>query len=97
MPGGDRFVRRANTVAMPTHLVDVDLDGWLDVVTATMFSHGEPKHIGHPRVYINLGCEDPCAGTGDWRGFRFEDERIPEMLSDNEVAGFNPCFFAASS
>ena len=36
-------------------IVDVDNDGWDDFVTATTLSDGNPKHIGHPRVYMNLG------------------------------------------
>ena len=73
-------------------VVDVDLDGWLDVVTATTDSAGLPKHIGHPRIYINLGCEAPCNGTDDWLGLRFENDRIPDMLTDDGIPGHNPCF-----
>ena len=61
-------------------LVDVDLDGWLDMVTSTTMSDGLDKVLGHPRIYMNLG-ED---AAGDWLGFRFESDRIPQMLS---VAG----------
>ena len=56
-------------------LADLDLDGWLDVVTATTLGAGEPKHISHPRVYRNraeLG--------GVWQGLAYEDARIPELL-----------------
>jgi hypothetical protein len=55
-------------------LADVNNDSWLDVVTATAWSDGQPKHISHPRVYMNLGEE-----RGVWQGFRFEDARIPQM------------------
>ena len=37
---------------------DLDGDGWLDFVTATTFSPGQPKHISHPRVYMNLRGEN---------------------------------------
>ena len=33
-------------------LADVNMDGWDDVITATTLSDGDPKHIGHPRIYI---------------------------------------------
>ncbi len=56
-------------------IVDVDLDGWLDVVTSSTLSPGQPKHISHPRVYMNKG-ED--AG-GNWLGLRFENARIPNF------------------
>ncbi|MFM8534476.1 MAG: FG-GAP repeat domain-containing protein, partial [Acidimicrobiia bacterium] len=53
-------------------LSDVNLDGWLDIITCTTMSDGLPKHISHPRVYINQG-----AVNGQWQGFRYEDARIP--------------------
>lgn len=73
-------------------LVDVDLDGWLDIVTAARTSAGDPEHIGHPRIYRNRGCTGACEGTEDWLGFRYEPARIPPMLSDSGQPGFNPCF-----
>jgi len=57
-------------------IVDVDNDTWLDVVTATTLSPGQPKHISHPRVYRNLGDD----GNGDWLGLRHEDARFPQLL-----------------
>ena len=57
-------------------VVDVDNDGWLDVVTATTLSDGDPKEIGHPRVYRNLG------GT-PWLGLRYEAARIPQLFQSN--------------
>jgi len=74
-------------------LADVNRDGWLDIVTATTISDGDPKEIGHPRIYINLG-ED---GTGNWLGFRYESQRIPTMLSYNGEAGHNPRFCALAA
>jgi hypothetical protein len=53
-------------------LSDVNLDGWLDIITCTTMSDGLPKHISHPRVYINKGSVN-----GQWQGFRFEDARMP--------------------
>lgn len=67
-------------------LVDVDNDGWLDIVTAAMISDGLPKYIGHPRVYHNQG-----AVGGAWQGFRFEDSRIPQLMSVTGIAA-NPRF-----
>src|SRR5688572_8647275 len=55
-------------------LADVNNDGWLDIITATTLSDGQPKIIGHPRVYRNLG-----EVAGAWQGFRYEPHRIPQM------------------
>lgn len=72
--------------------IDVDNDGWIDLVTAPALTGGDPKHIGHPRVYRNLGREQGVIGQppGPWRGFRFENDRIPTMTSPTGQAG-NPC------
>ncbi|MFT7670341.1 MAG: hypothetical protein ACI8X5_003049 [Planctomycetota bacterium] len=56
--------------------VDVDNDGWIDIVTSTTLSPGQPKHISHPRVYMNLGND----GGGMWQGFQHQDARIPQLL-----------------
>jgi hypothetical protein len=89
--GGDQgFLTLTNT--RDAELVDVDNDGWLDLVTAPTISPTDPKHIGHPRIYLNRGCTGACNGTADWLGFRFENSRIPTMLSDSGQSGFNPCF-----
>lgn len=57
-------------------LVDVNNDGWLDIVTAVTLGDNLPKHISHPRVYINLGNDV----NGNWQGFRYEDARIAELV-----------------
>ena len=57
-------------------LVDVNQDGWLDIVTATTLSDGDPKYISHPRVYINKGSIG-----GVWQGFKYEEPRIPQLIS----------------
>ncbi len=57
-------------------LIDVDGDGWLDVVTAVDLSSGDPKHLSHPRVYRNLGENQ----AGVWLGLQFENARIPQLL-----------------
>jgi hypothetical protein len=54
---------------------DVNLDGWLDVVTCTTLGDGLPKHISHPRVYRNKGND----ANGNWLGLRFENFRIPQF------------------
>ena len=57
-------------------LVDVNNDGWLDVITASSGAYASlPKTISHPRIYINLG-ED----NGVWQGLRYEEARIPEFV-----------------
>jgi hypothetical protein len=56
--------------------VDVNGDGWLDLVTATTLTAGLPQYIRVPRVYINLG-DDPI---GNWLGFLYDDPlRINDM------------------
>lgn len=67
--------------------VDVDLDGWLDLVTCTTMSDGIPQYLGQPRVYMNRGDD----AQGNWLGFRFEDNRIPTMFAANGTAA-NPRF-----
>lgn len=73
-------------------VVDVDQDGWLDVVTATAQSGADPKHVAYPRVYRNLG-----RGEAGWLGLRHEDARIPALLSDTGVPGFRPNFAALAA
>lgn len=67
--------------------VDVNNDGWLDLITATTMSDQVSAMLGQPRVYMNLGND---AG-GAWRGFRFEDARIPTMVANSGTAA-NPRF-----
>ncbi len=67
--------------------VDVDNDGWLDLVTATTMSDHVSTTLGQPRVYRNLGNN----GSGQWQGFRFEDARIPTMVALTGAAA-NPRF-----
>jgi hypothetical protein len=56
--------------------VDVNGDGWLDLVTATTLSAGLPQYIRVPRVYINLGRDL----LGNWLGFIYDDPlRINDM------------------
>jgi hypothetical protein len=83
-------------------MADVNGDGWLDVITAVTISDGDPKHIGHPRIYINLGVDD----KGDWRGLVFDNARIPAMLTSpigtsgapqTPTLGFNPRFNAVAA
>ncbi|MFO0830032.1 MAG: FG-GAP-like repeat-containing protein [Phycisphaerales bacterium] len=76
-PTNDRDIKAA----------DVNLDGWLDLVTSTTMSDNQNAVIGQPRVYINLG-ED---ASGNWLGFRFEDARIPVLFAKNGSAA-NPRF-----
>ncbi len=67
-------------------VVDVNGDGWLDIVTATTLS-GNPdgtigdKAISHPRIYVNLGDDPP--GSGNWQGLIFDDvDRVPTMPAE---------------
>ena len=74
-------------------LTDVNGDGYLDIVTATTISDGETKAVGYPRVYRNKGRD----GSNVWLGFRYEEARIPAMLSYTGVAGRNPRFCAVAA
>jgi hypothetical protein len=57
-------------------VVDVNGDGWLDLVTCTTLTAGDPQYIRVPRVYINRG--DDLAGN--WLGFLYDDPlRINDM------------------
>ena len=71
--------------------VDVDNDGWLDLVTATTMSDNVSTLLGQPRVYRNLGDD----ANGNWRGFRFEDNRIPQLFAANGTVA-NPRFCDAA-
>jgi hypothetical protein len=64
---------------------DVNNDGWLDLITVTTMSDQVSAMLGQPRVYRNLGNN----AQGQWQGFRFEDNRIPTMVSKTGVAA-NP-------
>jgi hypothetical protein len=69
-----------------SQLVDVNNDGWLDLVTSTSISDGLPRYLGHPRIYINKGQVG-----GVWQGFRYEYARIPQLLSTTGAIA-NPRF-----
>ena len=69
-------------------LSDVDMDGWLDVITAPTLSDGDAKHLGHPRIYMNLGAD----GLGNWLGLRFEDARFPQLFQYTTGLPQNPRF-----
>lgn len=71
--------------------IDVNNDGWLDLVTATTMSDQVSTMLGQPRVYRNLGDD---AG-GAWLGFRFEDGRIPQLFAANGSTA-NPRFCDAA-
>lgn len=77
VPGDEGFLTPTND--RDAVLTDVDGDGWLDLVTSTTLSPGQPKHISHPRVYMNLGND----AQGNWQGFRHEDHRFPQLLLSN--------------
>jgi len=75
VPGDLGF--RAPTNDRKLHAVDVNMDGWIDLVTATTMSDQVDWILGQPRVYINKGND----ANGDWQGFRFESQRIPQLFS----------------
>jgi hypothetical protein len=95
VPGDQGFLTPTND--RDVAVVDVNSDGLLDVVTAATLSDGQPKHIGHPRIYINKGFAD-----GAWQGLRHEEARIPQLASVNGLTTFmgndlNPRFNAIAA
>ena len=82
-------------------LVDVDMDGWLDIVTATTLSNNNDtgsKVLNHPRVYMNLGLSP----TNQWLGFRHEDGRFPQLFTTSgecppATAALNPRFCSVAA
>ena len=55
---------------------DVNGDGWVDIVTCTTLSYGDPQYIRVPRVYINRGNNVASV----WQGFLYDDPlRIDDM------------------
>ncbi|NCF40719.1 MAG: hypothetical protein GWP75_11460 [Planctomycetia bacterium] len=66
-------------------ILDIDLDGWVDLVTATTMSDNLNAREGQPRIYRNQGLDQ----NGNWLGFRFEDDRIPQLFAKNGSAA-NP-------
>ena len=89
VPGDNGFQTATND--RDVLLVDLTGNGRLDMVTATTLSDGDPKHIGHPRVYVNQGG----VGAG-WNGFIHEDARIPQMFTAGGLA-VNPRFCSVAA
>ena len=82
--GDNGFLTPTNDRDVVLH--DLDLDGWLDIVTVTTLTDNSTKALSHPRIYMNLGEVD-----GIWQGFRFENARIPQM---HNTAGPRFCSLA---
>jgi hypothetical protein len=79
-PGDLGFLTPRNT--RKCALGDVNLDGWLEVVTANNLSDGDAKNISHPGVYVNLAAD----GSGAWLGLRLENARTPQLLTVGGLA-----------
>lgn len=65
-------------------IVDVNGDGWPDIVTATAYGQGDSKSMSHPRIYINLGEID-----GEWQGFEYQANRIPQLQEAPNTCGLS--------
>ncbi len=79
VPGDMGFLTPTND--RDVQCVDLDGDGWEDIVTATTLSDGDPKYISHPRVYRNKGMVG-----GVWQGFKYEEARIPQLFTIGGLA-----------
>ncbi len=90
-PGDQGFLTPTND--RDVVIVDVDNDGLLDVVTATTLSDGDPKAIGHPRIYMNKGFDVNNA----WLGLRFEAARTPQFFHFGNGSMQNPRFCSVSA
>lgn len=88
-PGSQGFLDLTND--RDVQVIDLNGDGWLDVVTCTTLSGNTDgtigqKYISHPRIYLNLGND----GGGNWLGLRFEfyvngdtnNHRVPTMPAE---------------
>jgi hypothetical protein len=80
VPGDNGFSSATND--RDVVIMDLDGDGWLDVVTSTTFSPGQTKAISHPRVYMNLG-----ESLGAWLGLYYEEARIPDWGTYPNMCG----------
>ncbi len=89
--GGDNgFLTATND--RDVRIDDFDQDGRLDFVTATTISDGDPKHVGHPRIYRNLGFSG-----ANWNGMRFENARIPQLFHYGNGTAQNPRFCSVAT
>jgi hypothetical protein len=73
VPGDQGLMTPANN--RDVVVADFNNDGWPDFATAVTISDGDPKHLSHPRIYMNQG-----APGGNWQGFRFEQNRSPQLF-----------------
>ncbi len=89
VPGDMGFMTPTND--RDVQCVDLDGDGWEDIVTATTLSDGDPKYISHPRVYRNKGMVG-----GVWQGFKYEEARIPQLLVAGSGLAVAPRFCSVS-
>ena len=74
-------------------LADFDGDGRLDVATATDLGGDAPKHVSHPRIYLNLGM----SASGAWGGLGHEDARFPQLVHLESGAELVPTFMAVAA
>ena len=66
VPGSSGFLDATND--RDVEIADVNGDGWLDVITCTTLTAGQPEYIRANRVYINQGLSG-----GVWQGLLFDD------------------------
>ncbi len=90
VPGDQGFDTPTND--RDVFIADFNLDGELDFVTATTLSDSDPKHVGHPRVYMNQGST-----AGAWNGMLFEASRVPQLFHFGNGSARNPRFCSVAA
>lgn len=90
LPGDMGFLTPTND--RDVEIIDLNGDGFPEVITACDVSPGQPKSITHPRVYLNLGLDN-----GVWQGLRYEDGRFPQLLHFVTGIQLEPRFTAISA
>ena len=86
---GDRVAgpgSEPSTGGRHVRVADMNNDGWLDLISSQAPGSARQSGGSYPWVYLNQccsvgGCDATSCSTENWLGLRFENDRIPEMLT----------------